>query len=672
MRYNTQNAFHLLRSPGKLAAPAIALLLLLLPLAGWSQLNTDYYLQQGRQLLYYYKYSRAIESFNTVLEYKPDHAEAYFLRGIAKYNLQDYYGAEQDYSRAIQYKSNSSKAYYYRGMTRIQLYNFQGAIHDFNQTLYFINADPELYIQRGYSNLRLENYEQAIDDFNKALSRSNNLRRAYYYRAISKLNLRDTTKALEDLSLALQVDSTFTNAYITSGKIFQQKNQYEQALENFNKALYFDPNNSRALINRSMVHYHLDQINQAMDDLDHVIRNEPANALAYYNRALLQSNIGAYDEAISDYDKVLEYNPQNILTYFNRGILRMETGAWGKAIKDFTMAIRFYPNFAKAYINRSIARKRLQDHKGAQADREKARQITQAYRDNQLEKVNFADTSENFRRLISLQNSQNLPRHFGNIQESVEPKDIFSLYFQPNNQQNLARSITRHLKKQPATPALSYLDKSFVLDTRQSQTHSADFYRQQIASLSDSINEHPDEPKYLVKRALFKERVKNYNGALDDIHSAERLMPDHYLIPFLRGNIRNKMIHYIKMMQDDSKILNISLDDNMIEEPVSREVSFHDYKKAIDDYDQSIKLAPRFVYSYYNRANTRIQNKDYQGAINDYNKAIFLDEEFARAYFNRGLTYIYLQQNTKGCIDISKAGELGMEEAYTVIKMYCQ
>jgi len=661
-----------LTSPRKLAAPAIALLLLLLPLKGWCQLNTDYYLQKGRQLLYYYKYSRAIESFNTVLEYKPDHAEAYFLRGIAKYNLQDYYGAEQDYTRAIRYKSNSANAFYYRGMTRIQLYNFQGAINDFNQTLYFINAEPDLYIQRGYSKLRLEKYQQAIEDFNKALSRSNNLRKAYYYRAITKLNLNDTTSALEDLSTALQIDSTYTNAYISSGRIRQQKNQYGQALEDLNKALYFDPNNSRALTNRSMVYYHLDQIDQAKEDLDHLIRNEPANALAYYNRALLQSNIGAYDEAISDYNKVLEYNPQNILTYFNRGLLHMKTGAWGKAIKDFTLAIRLYPNFAKAYINRATARRKLQDYQGAQADQEKARQITQAYRDNQLEKVNFADTSENFRRLISLQNSQNLPRHFGNIQESIEPRDIFSLYFQSNNQQNLARLITRHLKKQPATPTLSYLDKNFVLDTRQSTTHPPEFYHQKITSLTDSIDQHAEKAKYYVKRALMKERVKNYNGALDDLNAAARLMPDHYIIPFLRGNIRNKMTHYIKMMQDDAQILNISLDDNMIKEPVSREVSFHDYKKAIDDYDQSIKLAPRFVYSYYNRANTRIQNKNYKGAINDYNKAIFLDEEFARAYFNRGLTYIYLQQTTRGCIDISKAGELGMDEAYTVIKLYCQ
>jgi len=42
-----------------------------------------------------------------------------------------------------------------------------------------------------------------------------------------------------------------------------------------------------------------------------------------------------------------------------------------------------------------------------------------------------------------------------------------------------------------------------------------------------------------------------------------------------------------------------------------------------------------------------------------------------QAYYNRGLTLIYLQDNEKGCLDMSKAGELGMQEAYPVIKKYC-
>ena len=42
------------------------------------------------------------------------------------------------------------------------------------------------------------------------------------------------------------------------------------------------------------------------------------------------------------------------------------------------------------------------------------------------------------------------------------------------------------------------------------------------------------------------------------------------------------------------------------------------------------------------------------------------------AYFNRGLVLIYLKDKEKGCIDLSKAGELGVADAYGVISKYCE
>ena len=42
------------------------------------------------------------------------------------------------------------------------------------------------------------------------------------------------------------------------------------------------------------------------------------------------------------------------------------------------------------------------------------------------------------------------------------------------------------------------------------------------------------------------------------------------------------------------------------------------------------------------------------------------------AYYNRGLVLIYLKDKEKGCIDLSRAGELGVSEAYSVINKYCE
>jgi tetratricopeptide (TPR) repeat protein len=58
-------------------------------------------------------------------------------------------------------------------------------------------------------------------------------------------------------------------------------------------------------------------------------------------------------------------------------------------------------------------------------------------------------------------------------------------------------------------------------------------------------------------------------------------------------------------------------------------------------------------------------------AIEAYTKAIKLYPYFAEAYFNRGLVSIYLRDTEKGCIDISKSGEMGVKDAYPIIKRYC-
>ena len=57
-------------------------------------------------------------------------------------------------------------------------------------------------------------------------------------------------------------------------------------------------------------------------------------------------------------------------------------------------------------------------------------------------------------------------------------------------------------------------------------------------------------------------------------------------------------------------------------------------------------------------------------AFDDYTKAIELNPNFAEAYYNRGLVQIYMKDTRKGCLDISKSGELGIEDAYDVLKMY--
>lgn len=94
----------------------------------------------------------------------------------------------------------------------------------------------------------------------------------------------------------------------------------------------------------------------------------------------------------------------------------------------------------------------------------------------------------------------------------------------------------------------------------------------------------------------------------------------------------------------------------------------HDFEMIMRDYDMTIDLAPDFAFAWFNRANVLSVQKDFKAAIQNYSKAIAIDDEFAEAYFNRGLTYIFIGDSEKGMADLSKAGELGMYQAYNYLK----
>ena len=61
---------------------------------------------------------------------------------------------------------------------------------------------------------------------------------------------------------------------------------------------------------------------------------------------------------------------------------------------------------------------------------------------------------------------------------------------------------------------------------------------------------------------------------------------------------------------------------------------------------------------------------DYNTAEADLDKAIELKSDFPEAYYNRGLTRIAMGNTEDGVADLSKAGELGIYTAYSLIKKY--
>ncbi len=64
-----------------------------------------------------------------------------------------------------------------------------------------------------------------------------------------------------------------------------------------------------------------------------------------------------------------------------------------------------------------------------------------------------------------------------------------------------------------------------------------------------------------------------------------------------------------------------------------------EFDKALSDYNEAIKIDPRYAQAYYNRGLVQMEKKDYDKAIADFSEAIRLDPRDPSGYSNRAAAY---------------------------------
>ncbi len=103
-----------------------------------------------------------------------------------------------------------------------------------------------------------------------------------------------------------------------------------------------------------------------------------------------------------------------------------------------------------------------------------------------------------------------------------------------------------------------------------------------------------------------------------------------------------------------------------------------DFIGCINDINISINRFSENQVKYFKAGLAYLYLKDYKKAIINFNFSIDFDFEHKESYFYRGLAKIYYYKDInedkdklEGCLDLSKAGELGYFEAYDEIKKHC-
>jgi len=635
-----------------------------------AQYDKDVFMWRGRQALSDGRYAQAIENFNVLARLDTTDYWSFFFRGIAKYNLGDLRGAQTDFNTSVRLNPVFTNGYHYRAITESRFGDYDAAFRDFGRAIELRPGQIGVYFSRGVAYFLSQRFEEALEDFNYYIRKEPRDPSAYLNRGACHLFLSDTTKALEDYNQAIRIDRFEPEGFVRRARVYSDLGRYDEALEDLDRAIELDGANTFAFFNRALIYYEQKRYNEAMADLDTVLDYEPGNALTLYNRSLIYAQVGAFEEALADMDRVININPGNVLAHYNRAAIFVEMGRWQDALEDYNKSIELYPDFAKAYLNRSYVENMLGRTRESRADYQTAQQKVRDYRARGGEAA-LADTTRQYNSLLAL-DADFAKKDFDN--ELLQHRDI-DIRLRPLYRFSLAP------EKENRSVALSRQYENVLIDRFIDAAPTPITLGNTESTGTDNYLFTANAEEYFVK-GLQELQRKQFNSALSWFDRAVGAAEDdgerdryarYYKAFYLmnRGVLKAEMIDFIASLEGNVQTLSMDTDGATRARVSDRVARTYDYSEAIADIREALSILPDIPYLYFDLGNLECLSSHFVEALDNYDMAIKLYPNMGDAYYNRGLVLIYLKDKEKGCIDLSRAGELGVADSYSVISKYC-
>lgn len=656
-----------------------------------AQINTDQVLQVGRNALYFEDYVLSIQYFNQVIAAKPYLAQPYFFRALAKFNLDDFKGAEEDATMAIERNPFITDAYELRGVSRQNLGKTDEAITDYDQALSMLPENKGILFNKALAQESVKDYDAAEKSFATLLESHPGFDGGYIGRAKLRMAAKDTVGAINDIDKALELNKNAVNAYVMRADIAINRNQdYKQALDDMNEAIRLQPHYAGYFINRAFLRYKLDDYFGAMSDYDYSLQLDPLNYMALYNRALLRAEVHDYNRAVDDLNQVLTLKTDDYRALYNRAIIYRELGDYHKAIADINKVIEAFPDLAAAHFLRFDIKRAMGD-RSANNDYNHsmalAKQMVKSDGSNPSMSEFFGSSSEQsdsisepqeivaarFSTLLTINDNTNVEQEFNNknirgkVQDrnfTIDIEPIFTVtYYTSPTELKPTGDYLREVDDINRTHALHYLLQVTNREVTLSEPEEIEKHFQSIDYYNSYLATHTPRAIDYFGRAMDQMTVHNYRAAIDDYTRAIDAAPDFTLAYFMRAIARYR--NYLTEQAGNAESPNNPHSSiGLSQLPKGRT----ELQGVINDLEQVIKLSPYMAIAHYNKGVILILMQDYTSALSAFNKAIELKPDFGESFYNRGYVYFRLGNRTAGTADLSKAGELGVVPSYNLLK----
>ena len=660
----------------------LTLLIALTPHLGVrAQYNVDRLLIGGRIALHYEDYVLSIQYFNQAINQKPYLWEPWQLRSIAKYYLDDWHGAYADASKAIELNPYVTELYDLRGITAIKQSLYDEAIKDYTKAIQQQPTNWNYWYNRAVCYLEKAAYDTASVQLDTIMAKWPKKAEPLLMKAEICLHQKDTTTAETWVNNSIKLDKYNTEAWRMSGMLALRRNDWQAADTTLSKALHLRPKDTGCYINRALARLRLNNLRGAMDDYNSALEFDPNNFLAHYNRGLLRQNLGDDNRAIEDFDFVLKLEPTNVMALFNRATLLDRTGDLRSAIRDYTKVIDVFPNFwtglqfraacyrklgmtAKAEMDEfRIMKAQMDKHQGVQRRWGKAKlNAMRSLGDIDPEKYDQLVVDENVTEEHKYESA-----YRGKVQNQ-RPGTHLLPYLAVIVQYDAARQLTSVPYDSQTGETVSALSSiqpikgsRFTLGIGNVGNGVGIELLTLVDIITEKINTEHDSQETLSQlyllRAVCNASAQDYQSAVSDLDQHLKTSPSDATALWMRAVCTAMVADYERTATTKAQPPSlVSLTDKQLQTA-----------SITTDFKNALQQAPDNALILYSYATYLAKQGKSGEAIDLYTKLIQHNPTMAQAYFNRALLLLPTDQLAAEA-DLSKAGELGIYNAYSILK----
>lgn len=286
--------------------------------------------------------------FSSRIEDNKDDFDAWAIRGMIRFENEDFNDALRDLNESIRLRQTNPVAFNNRGIILNAMGRFGEAMQNLDHAIKLNENYADAYENRGLVNAAMGRYDFAIKDYDKAIKLRSTNPWSFINRGSAKNNMGEFKDAKADFMKALKLNKKICDSYIGLSVACLGEGDLEKASRFAKLAVKRNPQNGLAFNQRGWTNYESGNFDEAIYDFTQAIRFEPKLYLPYSNRGICHSENRDFEEAVKDFTRSLNLNPQSPITYSNRGAAYMALKKYKKADEDLRKAVELAPELPDA------------------------------------------------------------------------------------------------------------------------------------------------------------------------------------------------------------------------------------------------------------------------------------------------------------------------------------